>query len=301
VVDFPTPVTALTRLRLPRQFNPRNPQMRRDLASTLRNATHHLAPAPPSRGSARRSSHDEREIDDLRRRLQEHPCHGCPDREDHARWAERWFKLDRDAKTLERRVEQRTNTVARQFDRVCEVLVTLGYLADDDVTDLGRPLRRIYSELDLVVAEAIRLGMLDGLGPSGLASALSTLVYEARRPEDVVSARVPGGEVQRTIDDLERLWRDLSEVEREHRLDFLRRPDAGLAWAAYRWAEGDDLAEVLDESDLTAGDFVRWVKQLIDLCGQVADAAGNGPLRETARDVVRRMRRGVVAVAPMED
>jgi ATP-dependent RNA helicase HelY len=301
VVDFPSPVTALTRLRLPRQFNPRNPQMRRDLASTLRNATHGLAPAPPSREPDRRRSADEREIDDLRRQLREHPCHACPDREDHARWAERWHKLDRDARTLERRVEQRTNTVARQFDRVCDVLVTLGYLADDDVTDLGRPLRRIYSELDLVVAEALRLGVLDGLGPSGLASALSTLVYEARRPEDVVSARVPGGDTARAIDDLERLWRELSEVEREHRLDFLRRPDAGLAWAAYRWTEGDDLAEVLDESDLTAGDFVRWVKQLIDLCGQVADAAGNGPLRETARDVVRRTRRGVVAVAPMED
>ena len=116
--------------------------------------------------------------------------------------------------------------------------------------------------------------MLDRLGPSALAAALSTLVYEARRPEDVVSPRVPGGDTQRAVDDLERLWRELSAVEREHRLDFLRRPDAGLAWAAYRWAEGDDLAEVLDESDLTAGDFVRWVKQLIDLCGQVADAAG---------------------------
>jgi ATP-dependent RNA helicase HelY len=302
VVDFPTPVTALSRLRIPRQFNPRNPQMRRDLASTLRNATHDLAPPPPARARRDvRPAREDGEIEELRRALQEHPCHGCPDREDHARWAERWVKLDRDARTLKRRVEQRTNTVARQFDRVCDVLEALGYLADDDVTDVGRPLRRIYSELDLVVAEAIRVGVLAGLGPSGLAAALSTLVYEARRPEDVVSPRVPGGDTQRAIDDLERLWRELSSVEREHRLDFLRRPDGGLAWAAYRWSEGDDLGEVLDESDLTAGDFVRWIKQLIDLSGQVADAAGPGPLRENAREVVRRIRRGVVAVAPMED
>jgi ATP-dependent RNA helicase HelY len=302
VVDFPTPVTALRRLRIPRQFNPRNPQSRRDLASTLRTATHGLAPAPPAPDRPeRRPSREEREIDDLRRQLREHPCHDCPDREDHARWAERWFKLDRDAKTLQRRVDQRTNTVARQFDRVCDVLETLGYLADDDVTELGRPLRRIYSELDLVVAEAIRSRVLDGLGPAGLAAALSSLVFEARRPDDVVSPHVPGGDTQRAVDALERLWRELSAVERDHRLDFLRRPDAGLAWAAYRWAEGDELGEVVDGSDLTAGDFVRWVKQLIDLCGQVADAAGPGPLRETARDVVRRIRRGVVAVAPLED
>jgi ATP-dependent RNA helicase HelY len=299
LLDFPTPVTATTRLRLPRGFNPRNPQMRRDLASSLRAATHNLTPPPPSRQSDREPISDDPRVEELRARLRAHPCHDCPDREDHARWAERWFKLDRDAKTLERRVEQRTNTVARQFDRVCDVLVALGYLADDDVTDLGRPLRRIYSELDLVVAEALRTGVLDRLGPSGLAAALSTLVYEARRPEDVVSARIPGGDTRRSIDALELLWRELSEIEREHRLDFLRRPDSGLAWAAYRWCEGDDLSEVLDETDLTAGDFVRWVKQLIDLCGQVADAAG--ALRHTARDVVRRIRRGVVAVAPLED
>jgi ATP-dependent RNA helicase HelY len=302
VVDFPAPVTALSRLRIPRQFNPRNPQMRRDLASTLRNLTHDLAAPPPVRGrDEARASLADPEIEGLRQRLREHPCHDCPDREDHARWADRWFKLDRDARTLQRRVEQRTNTVARQFDRVCDVLETLGYLADDDVTDLGRPLRQIYSELDLVVAEAVRLGVLDGLGPAGLAAALSTLVYEARRPDDVTTSRVPGGDIERAIDELERLWRELSEVEREHRLDFLRRPDAGLAWAAYRWAEGDDLGEVLDESDLTAGDFVRWIKQLIDLAGQVADAAGAGPLRKSAREVVRLIRRGVVAVAPMED
>jgi ATP-dependent RNA helicase HelY len=275
--------------------------MRRDLASSLRAATHNLTPPPTSHQRDRDLASDDPAVARLRAQLRSHPCHDCPDREDHARWAERWFKLDRDAKTLERRVEQRTNTVARQFDRVCDVLETLGYLADDDVTDLGRPLRRIYSELDLVVAEALRTGVLEGLGPSGLASALSTLVFEARRPEDVVSPRVPGGDIHRAIDDLERLWRELAEVERAHRLDFLRRPDAGLAWAAYRWTEGDDLGDVLDESDLTAGDFVRWIKQLIDLCGQVADAAGSGPLRENARDVIRRIRRGVVAVAPMED
>jgi ATP-dependent RNA helicase HelY len=279
--------------------------MRRDLASALRAKTHDLAPPRLTKQAGRRTdpsrTHADDEVSRLRDQLRAHPCHDCPDREDHARWAERWFKLDRDAKTLERRVEQRTNTVARQFDRVCDVLETLGYLADDDVTELGKPLRRIYSELDLVVAEAIRTGALDRLGPSGLAAALSTLVYEARRPDDVVSARIPGGDTRRAIDELDVLWRDLSEVERQHRLDFLRRPDSGLAWAAYRWCEGDDLAEVLDESDLTAGDFVRWVKQLIDLCGQVADAAADRALRDTARDVVRRIRRGVVAVAPLED
>ena len=92
-----------------------------------------------------------------------------------------------------------------------------------------------------------------------------------------------------------RLWGQLDALERDHKLDFLRQPDLGFAWAAYRWAEGDELDDVLSEVELAAGDFVRWVKQLIDLCGQVADAAGDTPLRRTARQTMDLIKRGVVA------
>ena len=305
LMDFPTPVEAVTRLRVPKNFNGRNPQMRRDLASALRSRTHDLAPPYPGRngGGAKApvDSGTEREINRLRSELKAHPCHACPEREDHARWAERWFKLDRDAKTLKRRVEQRTNTVARQFDRVCEVLTALDYLEGDTVTPRGRYLRRIYSDVDLLAAECLRHGLWDDLSPSGLAAALSVLVFEARRPDDASSPRVPGGAVREAIGEMVRLWGELDALEREHRLDFLRAPDMGFAWVAYRWAEGDELDDVLGTSDLAAGDFVRWMKQLLDLAGQVADAAGDLPLRETAREVVRRLRRGVVAYSGLTD
>jgi ATP-dependent RNA helicase HelY len=75
--------------------------------------------------------------------------------------------------------------------------------------------------------------------------------------------------------------------------------DLGFCWPAFRWASGASLAEVLYESDLAAGDFVRWVEQLIDLTEQVADAAGDTPLRRTARSVVEEIRRGVISYASM--
>ena len=90
---------------------------------------------------------------------------------------------------------------------------------------------------------------------------------------------MPGGAASEAIGEMVRLWGELDALEREHRLDFLRPPDLGFAWVAYRWAEGDDLDDVLGETDLAAGDFVRWMKQLLDLAGQVADAAGDTPLR----------------------
>ena len=98
-----------------------------------------------------------------------------------------------------------------------------------------------------------------------------------------------------------RLWAELDALEKEHKLDFLREPDLGFAWAAYRWAEGDDLDSVLGATDLAAGDFVRWMKQLLDLAGQIADAAGDAPLRATAREVVQRLRRGVVAYSSLSE
>ncbi|WP_341927836.1 DEAD/DEAH box helicase [Nocardioides psychrotolerans] len=305
MMDFPTPVVALTRLKVPRSFNGRNPQMRRDLASALRSRTHDLTPPPSSAGD--RSGGPplppavEQEITALRTAMKAHPCHGCSDREDHARWAERHFKLQRDADTLRRRVEQRTNTVARQFDRVCDVLTRLEYLDGNEVTERGSHLRRIYSDMDLVAAESLRRGLWDDLSPAGLAAALSTLVFESRRPDDASSPKLPGGNVKPVIAEMVHLWAELDQLEREHKLDFLRQPDLGFAWIAYRWAEGDDLDEVLGTSELAAGDFVRWMKQLLDLAGQVADAAGDTALRGTAREVVKRLRRGVVAYSSLAE
>ena len=301
LVDFPTPVDAITRIRIPKSFNGRNPQSRRDLASTLRARTHGLTPPPPRRGSSGAPAVPGSErIEELRRELRDHPCHRCPDREDHARWSERWFKLDRDARTLRRRIEQRTNTIARQFDRVCEVLEALEYLDGDTVTTRGRALMRIYNEMDLVTAEALRIGLWDDLDASQLAAVLSALVFESRKADDASAPRIPGGRVRDVLGEMTSLWADLDALERDHKLDQLREPDLGFCWAAFRWAEGDDLDDLLEETELAAGDFVRWMKQLLDLAGQVGDAAG-GPLRETARETVDRIRRGVVAYSSVAD
>ena len=307
LADFPVPVRAFTRMRIPKSFNGRNPQSRRDLAATLRHRTHGLTPPPDLAGkrgprdTRRAQGAGESEIARLREALRAHPCHACPDREDHARWAERHQKLDRDTRTLRRRIEQRTNTIARQFDRVCDVLTDLGYLEDDKVTPAGARLMRIYTDMDLVAAECLRNGLWDELSPSALAAALSALVFEARRPDDAQSPRLPGGLVKQVLADTVSVWADLDALERDHKLDFLREPDLGFAWAAYRWAEGGSLDEVLKETDLAAGDFVRWVKQLLDLTDQVADAAGDSGLRDTARETSRALRRGVVAYSSVAD
>ncbi|MGH3499972.1 MAG: DEAD/DEAH box helicase, partial [Nocardioidaceae bacterium] len=280
MTDFPVPVDALTRMRVPKKFNARNPQARRDLASALRHKTQGIE--PPNRNDRQRrptTAPDDPEVDRLRAELRAHPCHDCPDREDHARWSERYFKLKRDTDQQRRRIDQRTNTVARQFDRVCEVLEELSYLDGDTVTPDGRRLQRIYSELDLVASECIRQGIWSGLDPAELASALSGLTFESRSSDELQAPRFPTGAASSAADETTRLWTNLERVERSHKLDFLRRPDFGFAWAVWQWASGASLDDVLGENDIAAGDFVRAVKQLLDVVDQVADAAGAGELR----------------------
>ncbi|HET6815737.1 MAG TPA: DEAD/DEAH box helicase [Mycobacteriales bacterium] len=293
VVDFPTPVETLTRVRLPKGFNPRSPQSRRDLASTLRNLGLDADAGRPKRGRA--AAADDAEIARLRAAIRRHPCHGCADREEHARWAERYDRLRRDTDQLERRVESRTNTIARMFDRVCGMLEGLGYLSGDAVTPAGRTLARIYSEADLVIAEALRTGMWDDLDAAELASVCSSLVYEARRDDDP-TPRLPSGRVRAALTELSRLWATLKTAEHDARLDFLREPDAGFAWASWRWARGEPLDQVLLDTGQAPGDFVRWMKQLIDLLDQVVDAAASeSNVARNARAAVAAVRRGVVA------
>jgi ATP-dependent RNA helicase HelY len=288
-------VEPVDRIRIPKSFSPRNPQDRRDLASTLRNKVpDDVRERRRTRGDAAAS--DDTEIARLRADLRAHPVHGCDKREDHARWAERYHRLDRETEQLRRRVEGRSQVIARTFDRVCAVLQQLGYLDGDDVTAEGRRLGRIYNELDLLTAESLRAGLWDKLDHAELAACVSALVYESRQPDDAAPPRTPTGPSQDALAAMVRLWGELEAVERDNRVSFLREPDLGFAWTAYRWAKGDDLDEVLLESDLTAGDFVRAVKQLLDLLGQVADASPqNSHIRKTARRAMDAMRRGVVA------
>jgi ATP-dependent RNA helicase HelY len=158
---------------------------------------------------------------------------------------------------------------------------------------------RIHTEMDLVAAECLRAGLWNELDASELAAVLSVLVFEGRRADDSAAPRLPGGIVKDVVGEMVHLWARLDSLEKEHRLDFLREPDMGFAWAAYRWAEGDELDDVLRETGLAAGDFVRWTKQLLDLTDQVAAATGDGGMRTVAREAGARMRRGVVAFSTL--
>ena len=305
--DLEGPVSPVTRVRIPKSFNAKVPKSRRELASSVRNAIReNRPPAPDSSrhndfGRAAALPDQERKIAELRRALRSHPCHGCSEREDHARWSERWWKLRQETDGLIRQIQGRTNTIAKTFDRVCEVLFSYGYLETTESgkvvigTD-GQRLRRIYGEKDLLISQALRQGAFDDLDAAEIAALASILVFQAKREDRGLRPRMPSVSLETSVDIVVKEWSALEDTEEANKLPLTGEPELGLMWPIFKWAKGRHLQEVLSGTDLAAGDFVRWVKQVIDLLDQLAKIPGLDPrIARLCSEAITLVRRGVVA------
>ncbi len=231
------------------------------------------------RAQARRDSIVDN-LERLRHDMRSHPCHGCPDREEHARVGRKWSRAKAEAERLQRRIETRTGTIARLFDAVCDILLELGYLQPVDrghperelrVTAAGKILARIYAERDLLIAECLRTGVFEGLGVGELAGALSACVYEPRLSAQSIGLPVaPGSRLGQCLRAQLGVSHRLHDLESLARIEASSGAEPALAGAVQAWCDGAQLADILDATELTAGDFVRWCKQLLDVVGQIA-------------------------------
>ena len=295
--DFRGPVPALGRLRLHRFVDHRVPAVRRDIATALDAAV--AGGKVVTRGGGPRANADDVDASALRRAVRSHPVHGCADREPHLQWARRWQRLRTDNAALQLRVEGTQGSLGQALDRILRLLDRRGYVDGDQVTDAGRMLSRIWSESDLVVAECLRRGVWTGLGPPDLAAVASILVFEARR-EGVGAPRPPAGPAAAAIAETTGIWAEISTAEAEAGLPTTRSPDQGFAAAVASWSRGETLTQALamanaTGTDMSAGDFVRWCRQVIDLLDQVRTVA-EPTLAATAKQALASLRRGVVAL-----
>jgi ATP-dependent RNA helicase HelY len=309
--DYSGASEPLGSMPLPKRVEHRNPRVRRDLASALRSAAAGLD--VPSAKGKRSGPPKERDVDPelagLREQLRRHPAHDVADREAKARLAERYLRIERDNEQIRQKIAAATNSLARTFDRIVVLLTERGFIdshdGDPKVTDDGRLLARIYSESDLLVAECLRSGTWEGLEAAELAAVVSSVLYESRgdTPGPPDGTDVPTGKLRRALNQTRRLWTELRADEQRHRITQSREPEDGFVTAVYRWATTGDLTTALAASDasgsgtpLSAGDFVRWCRQVLDLLDQVRNAAPTPALRATAKRAINDIRRGVVAV-----
>ncbi len=289
--DFRTPPRPIGRIDLPEPYAPRNPTFRREVGGAG-------CAAPTSPTTTRATSAPP--LARLEAAVAEHPVASDPARESRVRASISAERLDREIVRLERRAQGRSDSLARQFDRVLGLLESWGYVDGWALTPPGEALARLYTETDLLVAESLREGLLDGLDPAETAAVVSCFTYTRRGADDEIPT-APLRWPTRTVTDrarrVEALWRTLAAAEEDAGLPETRPSDPGFTLYVYEWVRGDPLVEVLDDEELAGGDFVRHVKQCIDLLRQVGDVAPEPETRAAARAAADGCYRGVVAAA----
>ena len=207
-------------------------------------------------------------------------------------------RTQNEIRQLERRARRDQASIARRFDAVTDVLRTRGHLDGWTVTESGLTLAGIYHEADLLVTEALTDGLFDGLTAPELASVASCFTYEHRSPTQPPDPWFPSPTAMQRFRQLEVLSQSINAAERRGGVDETRSPDPGFAPVAHSWAAGESLGVLLGRNDeMTAGDFVRNIKQLTDLLGQLAANATDPATASAARHAGDAIHRGVVALS----
>jgi ATP-dependent RNA helicase HelY len=282
--DFDEPPRQVGTVTLPHTYAPNRKEYRNDVARRLRTMKTEPPPSTKRRrdGEALADSHPVARDPELRTKLNA---------------ASQADRIEREITDLERRVSGKNTSLASEFDRVLAVLTTYGYLDRDTwtLTDGGEMLARTFHESDLLVAEIVRSGVLDGLGAADLAALVSTVVYEHRSSDAPPAPWFSSSEIRDRWRRLAAVSEDLRATERSVGLAEHRPPDPTFAAIAYAWVAGEGFAEVVGDDEMTGGDFVRTTKQLIDLLRQLAVIAPESETRRAAAEAAEAAFRGVVA------
>ena len=287
--DFDEAPEQVAVLALPEPYDPNNRIHQRQLANQLR--------------KARLRHGGERAVDeplftrvDSAARAADLPVAACPDLDRHLLAASERDRIRRQLDDLDRRVAERETSLTRRFDQTLDLLSSRGFVDDWTLTERGRILARVFHECDLLVAVAVADGVFDGLDAPSVAGLASMLTYEHRSKDAPATPWYPTAKVASRAARLEDLARGLARDEERAGLPGTRRPDATFLPLAHAWASGQPLDEVLDDDDLSGGDFVRNVKTLIDLLRQIGQVArpATAAIAHQAGDALFR---GVISAA----
>jgi len=272
---------------LPTPYAPTAPVFQRQVAELLRARSLPSFPALPVTNEETVDG----EADDP------HGVGGCPDLPRHLRAAKRVRAAERELADLRRQVRGHTDSLSLRFEAVLQLLEAWGYLDGWSLTERGQLLAGIFHESDLLVAEAVAEGLFDGLDAAEMAAVASTLTYEHRSPLPPDPPWYPTGACRARVEAIANLASELNADEEQLRLGVTRTPDPTFVASAHAWSVGSPLEQVLEDEGLSPGDFVRNVKQLVDLLRQIGEASSDGSTRRTARDAAQGLLRGVVALS----
>jgi ATP-dependent RNA helicase HelY len=265
-------------LELPQPYQPTNAKFLKETASKLQRLK-------------TRQKNTRQETDDQN----EHPVSSDPNLAEKLIAVDSAMRIKKELDSLEKRVSNSTQSVSSQFDFLIKLLTEWRYVDSWSLTDRGLLLSRIFHESDLLIAECIAEDLLCGLSPVELAGVVSCFIYEDRSRDEVSAVHYPSNELKQRFLGIQKISRRLTKAETAYGLQNHRSPDAGFIGATHDWASGNSLLDILESDDVTAGDFVRTMKQLIDVLRQLSLIFHNEADRDSASKAADLLFRGVVA------
>lgn len=279
--DFAQQVVPLGYIKLPSTFAPTNSKFLKEASSRL--ATAKIKQASRLKQNRRPQRND-------------HPVADDPDLKLRLIALESAARIDRELGQLEKRVSNSTQSVSNKFDELTELLGEYGFVDDWSLTRRGQMLSHIFHESDLLIAICVSDGVFDGLSAANMAALASIFVFQTRGGEESAS-HFPNNEMKVRWKSASKISQRLATSETNHGLVVHRGPEAGFMGAALDWVNGTSLVDVLEEDELTAGDFVRTIKQLIDLLRQLSMVLYEESDRAAASTASELCFRGVVAAS----
>ena len=192
-------------------------------------------------------------------------------------------------------------TLSAQFESVLSILATRNYVDGWELTNGGQRLARLYHECDLLIVDCLEAELFDGLAAPELAGLLSVFVFSDRRRDHRGELWFPTGDLKRRYNDIAGLGMRLAIDENEAGLPAMRQTDPGFVGIAHAWASGGDIDDVLLDEEIPAGDFIKTIKQLIDLLSQIASLAANNHTVRAARQASDLLFRDLVSVSSTLD
>lgn len=280
--DFESPVETLTHIQLPLPYAPTNPRFLRESQVRLENV---------KIGSRSTRRHVRKVTADA------HPVENDPNLQHRLTAAGSADRIDRELDQLQRRVDHSVQSVSRRFDDVIAQMEEWGYVSDWSLTERGRTLSRLFHESDILIAEVVVNDLFEGLDAPSVAALASVFVYEHRSSDPAPRPQFPHTSLKTRWRDIQQISNSMTTAEEQRGIPPHRPPDPGFIATTYAWASGSELFDILDDDDLTAGDFVRTMKQLIDLLRQLGQVATSAEGQKSANAASEALLRGVVAAS----
>ncbi|WP_419841431.1 DEAD/DEAH box helicase [Candidatus Poriferisodalis sp.] len=201
---------------------------------------------------------------------------------------------------LKERIKLAEGGLVRRLDAVSDVLNAFECADGWSLTPTGDCLRAVFHESDLLTVLCLRDGVFDHVEPAQLAGLVSLLTYAHRSSQPPPAPCYPDQDSRTRAAHVFELAAQIRRAEHQRAMATSRAPDASFFATVYAWADGTPYADLRlsdagTDQMLPGGDFVRQMRQLIDLLDRIADVAQQQRTRRVAAEARQALDRGVVA------